>query len=193
MKSDLTMRKTIARVSVVKMPDITPHQPPVASPSPPTDPLSDLSDRARPDSILSSLLRSLSNKVIGAIRLIERINNRAGELPRGSLLREQNVELVVRAVPGLGQTEEAPDEHAQAGAAPDEAGVALEVPGLRVHHELLEGAADEACDVGAVASEADGLLSEATLREAHPWIKLTPFRCSSQTMEIREDTKPRED
>jgi hypothetical protein len=31
---------------------------------------------------------------------------------------------------------------------------------LRVHHELLQGAADEAGDVGAVAGKADGLLAK---------------------------------
>lgn len=59
-----------------------------------------------------------------------------------------------------GEAEVGPDKHAEAGAAPDETGVALEVPGLRVHHELLQGAADEAGNVGAVAGEADGLLAK---------------------------------
>lgn len=67
---------------------------------------------------------------------------------------------MVCPVPGLGKTEVGPDEHAEAGAAPDESGVALEVPGLRVHHELLQCATDKAGDVGAVASKADGLLSQ---------------------------------
>ena len=67
---------------------------------------------------------------------------------------------MVCPVPGLGEAEVGPDEHAEAGAAPDESGVALEVPGLRVHHELLQSATDEAGDVGAVAGKADGLLSQ---------------------------------
>ena len=124
------------------------------------EPLLDLSDRAGAHSVLGSLLRSLCDQVIGAVRLIKRVDNGASELPGGNLLCEQDVELVVCPVPGLRKAEVGPDEHAEAGAAPDESGVALEVPGLRVHHELLEGAADETGNVGAVASKADGLLSQ---------------------------------
>ena len=69
---------------------------------------------------------------------------------------------MVSPVPGLGKAEVGPDEHAEAGAAPDEAGVALEVPGLRVHHELLQGAADDAGDIGGVAGEADSLLAKSS-------------------------------
>ena len=67
---------------------------------------------------------------------------------------------MVCPVPGLREAEVGPDEHAEAGAAPNESGVTLEVPGLRVHHELLQCATDEAGDVGAVTSKADGLLSQ---------------------------------
>jgi hypothetical protein len=120
----------------------------------------DLSDRAGAYSILSSLLGSLSDQVIGAIRLIERVDDGAGKLSGGNLLCEQDVELVVCPVPSLGEAEIGPDKHAEASAAPYETGVALEVPGLRVHHELLESAADEAGDVRAVTGEADGLLAK---------------------------------
>lgn len=67
---------------------------------------------------------------------------------------------MVCPVPGLWKAEVRPDEHAEASAAPDETGIALEVPCLRVHHELLEGATNQAGDVGAVTGEADGLLAE---------------------------------
>ena len=120
----------------------------------------DLSDRAGAHSILSSLLRGLSDQVVGAVRLIKGVDDGIGELSGGDLLCEQDIELVVCPVPGLGETEVGPDEHAEAGAAPDESNIALEVPGLRVHHELLQGAVDEASDVEAVRSKADGLLSQ---------------------------------
>ena len=122
----------------------------------------DLSDRAGAHSILSSLLRGLSDQVVGAVRLIKGVDDGIGELSGGDLLCEQDIELVVCPVPGLGQTEVGPDEHAEASAAPDESGVTLEVPGLRVHHELLQCAANEAGDVGAVASKTDGLLSQSS-------------------------------
>jgi hypothetical protein len=123
-------------------------------------PLLNLSDRASAHSILGSLLCSLSDQVVGAVRLIKRVDDGAGELSSGDLLCEQDVELVVCPVPGLGEAEVGPDEHAEASAAPDESSVALKVPGLRVHHELLQSAADETGDIGAVASKADGLLSQ---------------------------------
>jgi hypothetical protein len=121
----------------------------------------DLRNRPTPKTLLRSLPRRLRNQPVRTIILIQRIHNSARELPRRDLLREQNIKLMVRPVPRLREAEVGPDEHAEARAAPHEAGIAFEVPRLRVHHELLQRAADQAGDVGAVAGEADGFLAEA--------------------------------
>ncbi|RBQ97369.1 hypothetical protein VDGD_20173 [Verticillium dahliae] len=97
---------------------------------------------------------------LGNVPLVKGINDSAGKLPGRDPLGKEHVELVVRPVPGLGQAEVTPDEDAKAGASPEEARVALEVPGLGVHEILLQDATNGAHDVGRVAGEADGLLTE---------------------------------
>jgi hypothetical protein len=64
-------------------------------------PDSDSANRPTRSSHLSSFLRRLRNQLIRAIVLIHRINRRIRKLPGGKLIREQDVELVVRAVPSL--------------------------------------------------------------------------------------------
>jgi len=93
--------------------------------------------------------------------LVEGVDVRLGELPRGHVLREQDVELLERAVLRLGGSEVRPDEREQRRRAPHEAGEAAQIPGLGVHEVWLQHAGDDAHDVICVAGQADRLLSEA--------------------------------
>jgi len=52
--------------------------------------------------------------------LVERIDDYFGEIASGDLFGEEHVEFVVGAVPGFGESVLGPDEHAEAGSAPDE-------------------------------------------------------------------------
>lgn len=60
----------------------------------------------------------------------------------------------------LWESEVSPDKDDPGTATPDEAGVALEIPGLGVHEVVFESATDDTSDVGGISSQADCLLSQ---------------------------------
>lgn len=60
----------------------------------------------------------------------------------------------------LWESEVSPDKDDPGTATPDEAGVALEIPGLGVHEVVFESATDDTSNVGGISSQADCLLSQ---------------------------------
>ena len=92
--------------------------------------------------------------------LVKGIDLESLELPSRDVLSEENIEFVKRAILGLWKSEVGPDEDDPSAAAPDESGVAAEIPGLRIHKVVLKSATNDTADVVSVAGKADGLLSQ---------------------------------
>jgi hypothetical protein len=92
--------------------------------------------------------------------LVKGIDLERLELPSRDVLSEENIELVKRAILGLGKSEVGPDEDDPSTAAPDKSGVAAEIPGLRIHKVVLQSATHHAADVVSITSKADRLLSQ---------------------------------
>jgi len=92
--------------------------------------------------------------------LVKGIDLESLKLPSRDVLSEENIELVKRAILGLRKSEVGPDEDDPSTAAPDESGVATEIPGLGIHKVVLKSATNDTADVVSVAGKADRLLSQ---------------------------------
>lgn len=98
--------------------------------------------------------------VLHLIPLSIRIDIRLRELARADSLGKKDIELLVRPPTRLRQTEVRPQSHERGGAGPEEPGLALPVPGLRIEHVRDQDLRRDVDDLVCVAGQHDGVGSE---------------------------------
>ena len=95
-----------------------------------------------------------------SLLLVKRINLIGFELPRRHFLSEKHIEILEGSSLGFRKAEESPDESQQSRAAPNEAGVSLQVPLSRVHEIWFQNSGDHTDEVVGVASKTNGFLTK---------------------------------